>query len=92
MKDKKSLYIAAAVSSALSLTAVTEASAYECYGAALKEANDCAGFKARNNCPGTAIRDCDPKDYILTDSPAACELLRAKNCPKNVGKIRTKAK
>ena len=90
MKNKKSLFIASAVCSALSIAAATSAPAaggyYDaktkhCYGAALKEKNDCKG--EAHSCKGQATGNCAVTDWMHAKSEKACDALIAKNCPDN---------
>jgi len=82
MKDKKSLYVASALCSALCIATTSHALAegsYDpqkkhCYGAALKGQNDC-GDKAAHSCKGTATVNCSPKDWKLVLAKEDCELL-----------------
>lgn len=89
MKDKKSIYIATAVFSAVSLAASAasaaggsyDASMKHCYGAAKAGQNDCKG--EAHSCKGNAKAHCDPKDWKMAMSQEACDDLIAKNCPQN---------
>jgi uncharacterized membrane protein len=87
MTDKKTLFIASAFCSALSMAAANSASAagkYDkdmkhCYGAALTGQNDCSG--APHSCKGQSTVDCSATDWKFADSQEACDALIAKNCP-----------
>ncbi|MBS0271194.1 MAG: DUF2282 domain-containing protein [Proteobacteria bacterium] len=90
MENKKTLYIASAVCTALSMAAATSASAagghYDasmkhCYGAALAGQNDCKGDP--HSCKGQASVDCSLTDWKMAMSQADCDNLIAKNCPQN---------
>lgn len=89
MKDKKSLYIASAVCSALSMVAATGASAgghydaakMHCYGAAKSGQNDCAS--GTQSCKGSSSQDCSLTDWKFAKSEEECMALIAKNCPQN---------
>lgn len=90
MENKKTLYIASAVCTALSMTAATGVSAaggkYDssmkhCYGAALAGQNDCKSDP--HTCKGQSTIDCSLTDWKLAKSQADCETLIAKNCPQN---------
>lgn len=90
MKNKKSLYIASALCSALSIAAANGASAaggnYDatmkhCYGAALAGQNDCKGDP--HTCKGNATVDCSATDWKMAMSQEDCDAMIAKNCPQN---------
>ncbi|MCI5058566.1 MAG: DUF2282 domain-containing protein [Flavobacteriales bacterium] len=89
MKDKKSIYIATAVFSAVSLAATAasaagghyDASMKHCYGAALAGQNDCKSDP--HTCKGQSTADCSPTDWKMAKSQEECDALIAKNCPQN---------
>lgn len=90
MNNKKSLLIASAVCSALSIAAATSASAagghYDaeakhCYGSAMAGHNDCKGDV--HSCKGQATGNCVVTDWMHANSKEACDDLIAKNCPNN---------
>jgi uncharacterized membrane protein len=92
MENKKSLYIASAVCTALSVVANPSISAkghYDaakkrCYGASLAGQNDCPS--GGHSCKGTATTDCNPKDWKIVRSQKECHDMMAKNCPQNLKK------
>lgn len=88
MKHNKSLYIASAVCSALSMATANSAQAEgvhynaemkHCYGAALKGQNDCKG--EAHSCKGQAKEDCSPNDWKMAMTKEDCEKMIAKACP-----------
>ena len=90
MENKKSLYIASAVCTALSMAAATGASAaggrYDasmkhCYGAVKAGQNDCKGDP--HSCKGQATADCSLTDWKMAMSEEECKTLIAQNCPQN---------
>ncbi len=88
MKHNKSLFIASAVCSALTMAAANavetkgghyDAEKKHCHGAALKGQNDCAG--EAHSCKGQAKEDCNPKDWKMAMSKEECDKMIAKACP-----------
>ncbi len=91
MKDKKSIYIATAVFSAVSLAATAasaagghyDASMKHCYGATLAGQNDCTSEGETHTCKGQSTADCGLTDWKMAMSQEECDALIAKNCPQN---------
>lgn len=90
MTDKKSIYIASAVCSALAFATTTanaetkphyNVAKKRCYGAALKGKDDCGVMGA-----GKATKDCDPQAYMNANTEQACMDMMKKNCPNHAEK------